>query len=294
MKKLGETIRKIRRLKGITQYEIYDGVVSRSFYSAFEHGKYEIKASAFLIFLERLEISLEEFKYIQNEYKSSQSIEIQKELFRHYYAGDIKFVKNFYETFRNSKNERVRLLSSQAYLYYYIAGSRKFKMTYEPLIPLKFHLTLMKNWTLVDVQLFVHTIFLFQDDVQDLINVFKQSYRVLNEYMDFDREKVVILREQINLNCLQTLLVNQDYKEAHDIFDLIGKDNLEKNDPIDALLYRKTSVLLFKLYFEDFGKAKCDLQKLLEFQVYLGMQVTDFKSLIRTHREHAEVHRKIN
>lgn len=64
----GQTIRQIRLAKGITQPEIYAGVMSRSFYSEFEHNRHHIRVDQFIALLKNLNVDISEFLFIANHY----------------------------------------------------------------------------------------------------------------------------------------------------------------------------------------------------------------------------------
>lgn len=57
----GELIREIRLSKGLTQKEVYTGIISRSYAIGFEKGKHEITLSLFEEILKRIMVPLDEF-----------------------------------------------------------------------------------------------------------------------------------------------------------------------------------------------------------------------------------------
>ncbi|KRL13527.1 MAG: helix-turn-helix domain-containing protein [Schleiferilactobacillus harbinensis] len=65
MQSIGSTVKYLRQLKGFTQKEIYDGIVSRSFGIRFEQGKHDIGADKLFSLLDRLGVNADEFRYIQ-------------------------------------------------------------------------------------------------------------------------------------------------------------------------------------------------------------------------------------
>ena len=69
MEKIGVTTRKIRLIKGLSQKQVYGGIISRSFANRFESGTNDIQASKFLKILDNLAISPTEFQYINNNYE---------------------------------------------------------------------------------------------------------------------------------------------------------------------------------------------------------------------------------
>ena len=66
---LGEQLKEIRENKGLSQKYVLDSFMTQSAYSKFELGKTEIRASVFINFLTRIDMSLEELLYVQNGYQ---------------------------------------------------------------------------------------------------------------------------------------------------------------------------------------------------------------------------------
>lgn len=60
----GETIKKIRKDKGILQKDLYQDLVSNTFATQFEQGNYRINADTFLELLNRLAVNSDEFQRI--------------------------------------------------------------------------------------------------------------------------------------------------------------------------------------------------------------------------------------
>ena len=67
----GETLKRIRKNRCLTQLEVCDGIMKQSTYSRIENGQLDISAEHLVRFTERLNISLNEFLYIHQGYKST-------------------------------------------------------------------------------------------------------------------------------------------------------------------------------------------------------------------------------
>ncbi|EAF4423245.1 Rgg/GadR/MutR family transcriptional regulator, partial [Listeria monocytogenes] len=68
----GELIREIRLSKGLTQKEVYTGIISRSYAIGFEKGKHEITLSLFEEILKRIMVPLDEFFFIYRNFSSTE------------------------------------------------------------------------------------------------------------------------------------------------------------------------------------------------------------------------------
>lgn len=66
---LGKQLKEIRENKGLSQKYVIDSFMTQSAYSKFELGKTEIRASVFINFLTRIDMTLEELLYVQNGYQ---------------------------------------------------------------------------------------------------------------------------------------------------------------------------------------------------------------------------------
>ncbi len=80
MKSIGQIVKMIRQIKGFTQSEVYSGVMSRSFAHRFENGEHDISATKLFQILDNLLISVEEFRFIQNDYHRSSEQELNQQL----------------------------------------------------------------------------------------------------------------------------------------------------------------------------------------------------------------------
>lgn len=69
MKTYGETLRGIRRQKGLSMHELAEGICSVSFLSKFERGNSDITLGLFTRILEKLMISIDEFLYVHNDFQ---------------------------------------------------------------------------------------------------------------------------------------------------------------------------------------------------------------------------------
>lgn len=76
MTEIGETIKKIRRGKGILQKDLYKGIVSKTFATQFEKGVHRINADAFLEILDRLLMTSKEFQRIHNDFQINDYTEL--------------------------------------------------------------------------------------------------------------------------------------------------------------------------------------------------------------------------
>lgn len=72
MAEIGETIKKIRKGKGILQKDLYKDIVSNTFATQFEKGVYRINTDSFLKILDRLLMNSKEFQKIHTDFKKDE------------------------------------------------------------------------------------------------------------------------------------------------------------------------------------------------------------------------------
>lgn len=79
---LGNTLKKIRISKGITQKEVAQHTsISQSNYSKYEMGKIDISTTILISILDYFDISLQEFIFLCNEYGLSEKEKILHQFF---------------------------------------------------------------------------------------------------------------------------------------------------------------------------------------------------------------------
>lgn len=70
--KYGHVLRRLREEKGYSLRQVANGILSTSFLSKFERGESNISLSHFIKIIERMNVSLDEFVFVANEYKPSE------------------------------------------------------------------------------------------------------------------------------------------------------------------------------------------------------------------------------
>ena len=68
MKTNGQTFKEIRKSRKISQKEITKNTISRATISKFENDKIVLSTNNFIFLLDSIDISIEEFNYIKNNY----------------------------------------------------------------------------------------------------------------------------------------------------------------------------------------------------------------------------------
>lgn len=79
---LSNAVRDVRLLKGMTQRDVSEGIISQGTYSKFEKGTADIPTQALIGILNNLNIDLEEVLFIANGYSYTEEEKLYREFFR--------------------------------------------------------------------------------------------------------------------------------------------------------------------------------------------------------------------
>ncbi|CAK1254172.1 Transcriptional regulator [Fructobacillus tropaeoli] len=277
MKKIGESIRLIRKQKKLTQSVVYTGIISRNFASRFENGVSGIETSKFFQILKRLNVSPNEFEYIHyknNEYKFKKMLH---DIDNASSTNNFSELKSIYKQYHLENSLDSQILASLAYVKLYVHGNNPLNMQLEPTYPLKIHLLESSEWSLVEFRAFVDGIFIFRLENFNLNLCMKRAVKAHLKYKNLVDSKVEIDQNMgsIILNYLQIQLTNRKYNFINNYLKLSHTFSNELTD-FTAILTLQFSDLLFNLYFDDdFNHARTECYEFL--RTLQKLKFSDFK-----------------
>lgn len=215
----GEVVRKIRLSKGLTQKEVYLGIVSKSYAIEFEKGNHSISATLLLDILERLSLDMDEFIYISQDYRLNEQANY---IFRYSNYSNNHDLPALYQLFHELKEQQgaiatVHAAEVRSRIRIIEATNRTDSYTADVVLPedkatIIQYLTNLQTWTLQEIQLFANTLE-FIDGEKQLI-FFKQLSKSLELYKNYDRGREIFCSLLVNL-IRETLDENQlDYAEV--------------------------------------------------------------------------------
>lgn len=250
MNPYGKTIREIRLNKGMTQKEIYLGVVTRSFYAKFEKGEYDISASKFAKMLDQLAISFEEFIYIHEGYNGS-LLELRDKISSLYLENKLDAIIDLYEQHKNSKVPQHRTEALRGYMLVYISYENYMRMPRDPANQYKEYLKQMKSWTLKEVEEYTHIVsryFVFFDDQKEHYLLSEKAVSSLEKYKQFgDEQKVQHLFIRLLIEEIQYMLLNGKVEQA-DTFRLKIKNEIGETTNESVKMGLKSAEIMIGLY----------------------------------------------
>lgn len=212
MKKNGPTFYSIRKDKGISQKEVYMGVVSRSFYQKFEKGEYTTSTETFEKLLERINLTYDEFFYIKNDRQLVPYDQYLVTIFEAYQNEDSNILDKIQNQLRFSNLQKEVFLSKIALLLQNNLLNKKMNSSDFDFICI--YLNKIQNWTFFEAKLF--------NNIMSLLP-FKERNIYFKKYRSFSRSNAdlgIINAEFSNwhsyiyLNHIQLLLFEGNYEEA--------------------------------------------------------------------------------
>lgn len=215
----GATMKSIRKQKGLTQKELYTGVVSKSFYSDFEADKYSITVEKFQGLLQNLNISIEEFLYFHNQMELSDTQKLEKDIDDNYKQGKFEELFRIYQEYYTSHIREVRYLASKAYLLVLITNSNFYNFSRDPLNEIISNLESTKSWTLNEIKLAKLVLLSIPEKkIKESFKLYNKISEELSKYMNFS--DLVYQKELADLyfNRIQSLLVLNNVPEAENVF----------------------------------------------------------------------------
>ncbi|HCO81532.1 Rgg/GadR/MutR family transcriptional regulator [Bacillus sp. (in: firmicutes)] len=210
---IGQTMRSIRKNKGYTQHYVSSGLLSQSAYSKFELHRIDILASSFMALLEKVDVSLDEFHYIMNDFQ---------------YTRRQKFINDFFRTTFNHPNklrqlitESERLLSDSedqlvsdiqcictALIVLHETGSIEQARNHVDNVWER--LSKHENWYLIDIRLINSILFIFP--IETAIHIAKNALKRLNIYKNFQDTYKIEINIRVNFSLL--LIKYNKFKSA--------------------------------------------------------------------------------
>ena len=94
MENFGATFRKLRTYKGMTLKYVTQGITSVSLLSKFERNECELTFPNFIKLLQRINVTVDEFMYVHNQYKRDNFREFVSLLRKNYTQGNVDAIKS--------------------------------------------------------------------------------------------------------------------------------------------------------------------------------------------------------
>ena len=239
MDNFGETLRKIRLEKGLTQKALYHDLLSKSYAIRFEQGKHDISFVLLLEILERLPMEISEFLFIHGNYQPSETQWFYEQLIKSGNNMDLAALatlKKEYQTrYGDSQQQSARLVQLDYRLEQLRYYDRSGQITEESVTPelqgkIQSLLAATQSWTMEDLRFFAATLDLVP--TSDLTLFFQGLIPSIKRYREFAAGKNVLCI--LLINAIHKALFSQAYGIAQELLALLD----DFADGLDYLAYR--------------------------------------------------------
>lgn len=164
----GNTIKKIRKNKGLKQKDICQDIITLSYYSRIERDISIPTIDVFFQLIDNLNISLEEFLFIHNDFKKRESDQIWFDLTELYHEGDINGLNKYKSLLSETKynNENPLVLIKMIDLFVMRLKNKQIEVDISLLTN---NLNKIENWTSREVKVFISIMDMIPIDVLIII-----------------------------------------------------------------------------------------------------------------------------
>lgn len=239
MDNFGETLRKIRLEKGLTQKSLYHDLLSKSYAVRFEQGKHDISFVLLLEILERLPMEISEFLFIHRNYQPSETQWFYEQLIKSGNNMDLAALatlKKEYQTrYGDSQQQSGRLVQLDYRLEQLRYYDQRGQITEESVTPelqgkIQNLLAATQSWTMEDLRFFAATLDLVP--TSDLTLFFQGLIPSVKRYREFAAGKNVLCI--LLINAIHKALFSKAYGIAQELLALLD----DFADGLDYLAYR--------------------------------------------------------
>ncbi|ALS01714.1 MutR family transcriptional regulator [Enterococcus silesiacus] len=246
MKDYGTLIKKIRLEKGLSQKNIYEGIMTRQTYYLIETNVSMPSFDKFLMILEKLFISVDEFLYLVDPEMCPTEMQLYHQLSEAVFKKDQKMLD-----FLTEKSQQLYSLSNKQH-YFHLnlitqAMSYLNKVPVEPesinflnelMQPIKQYLIGIDKWYLYELKLLNNSLYCFE--LSEAIALGTLVGKKIDVLSDLEQYQDIKLRIYLNLSSL--CLNCQDYENTL-FFSTLAKENAQNN-------YRLFETIIAKLNYE--------------------------------------------
>ncbi|MBC1917029.1 helix-turn-helix domain-containing protein [Listeria seeligeri] len=207
MKTTGMTIKEIRVSKNIKQEAIYSNLISRNLLWQIENDKINTSYDVFKEILNRLNVSFDEFLYIQNNFKSTPLQELQNRYNTIYTSIEIEILmdlKNDIDTYLEHHQNSPFLKDLERCLTAIIQIEQEqnddFTKASSIVKPIWERISKQNDWYWEDIQIMSHIFYMFEQETA--LNICKELFAKLNNYRDFQNADRLEISTLLNISTM--------------------------------------------------------------------------------------------
>lgn len=214
MDKLGYVFRNLRIDKNYSLKEVAEGILSMSFLSKFERGDSDISLSKFYLLLERLNMTMDEFTFISNDYRPIQIEELLRTVRIAYENNNLTLLLKL-EQDEVNKWKKYNFLS---YKYNSIMIralahdlDKKLKMNKKDIELLNNYLFSVENWGFYEIMLFGNSMSILS--IESIVALSKEILNKTQLYSTIRKNKEELVRVLLNtiVYCIESNRLNSAF-----------------------------------------------------------------------------------
>lgn len=241
----GKLIREIREAKGYTQKYVSQGTMRQSTYSKIEREETEPSASKLFLILDRLEMTPEEFLFIQGNYTHTKKGNIMYKFINQKYnlPHVLKELKAEVDEYLKENDDAIIKDIQSIYKGLIIfSNTSDIKLTRQFVEPVWRRIEAFDEWRLTELYLVNNILYLFS--AESAIHIANRAIQQLQKYTGF--QVSTTLRFNFKFNLVYLFMDNQQYDRALSALDDLIPDTkeLKKHDMLAVCYVRKGIALL--------------------------------------------------
>ncbi len=259
MNNYGKVIKEIRVGKGFSQQYVCEKTCTQGNYSKFEKGENrEIKVSILNDFLERLEMSFEEFNYVSNNYEMQDRQKILHQFYNQTYNSESALYKLKHDCgvylLKNPKDNLLTNINTVLEGMIILAKSSDFIRASEILSSIWENLSHRNTLYLSDIYLLNAILFVFPNNTATKIKEF--AFRHIDKYKGFQNINKLKINFLINLSLIN--IKEKDFETALSLInDAIEKCKTEQLFINLSICYVRKGICLYNVKNDD----ECFIEK---------------------------------
>lgn len=279
---LGEVVKKIRQSKRYTQKYVSGNQMSRTTFSKIEAGEMQPTVGKFMHILERLDITYEEFKYIENMYTLNGKDEIVFDFFQISTNVEVKDMEmlidkcsDFLDNYSDSIVDDIRSVCKALVL---VHLQNSFEEAYPFAEKVWKRLSQLDNWYSTELKLINNIFFFFP--LETGISIVERALREIDRFSYFNQNKELKAAYLINMTLL--LINNEQFAEANNYAEkAIQECIVTKRYEVISLAFARKGIALINLGDEEQGMSA--IRKAIQISSALDQTglIESFKGEIR-------------
>ncbi|OZI13576.1 hypothetical protein CEW92_00640 [Bacillaceae bacterium SAS-127] len=247
--KIGTTLNKIRKNLQLTQKQLSDGIMTQGAYSKIEKNYLQVNAEQLIQLLSKMNISVNEFTYIMNDYNSNEKQSIIHS-FTSLDFGNIALLQNHLRRIENYLSiEQDPFIESlqQIYKAIIILQREKDILKARKIISSIWEkMQKLDQWYINDFELLNAILFLFPLEVAKGITY--TALKRLNKYTHYEQD-LTYLKIYFNINLSMPYIEARQFEECLQLLEKTEAEYIQKmNYKSTAILFERKAICLFYLH----------------------------------------------